>query len=83
MAYNSLSAKWPKIANNAETVSAENSPKFRPKLLAVNPFGRTLTVTALSQKETQQTSDNEGGTTEGLDDDGEKEGQLRGIIGPN
>ena len=39
---NTLSVEWPKIANNAETVLAENSLKFRPKLLAVNPFHGVL-----------------------------------------
>ena len=41
-AKNYVTAEWPKPANNAETVSAENWPKFRPKLSAVSPFGRTL-----------------------------------------
>ena len=41
-AENSVTAEWPKLANNAENVSAENSPKFRPNLSAVSPFGRTL-----------------------------------------
>ena len=43
-AENSLSAEWPKTANNSETVSAVFRPKITAVITAVNCFGHTLAL---------------------------------------